>query len=125
MIDDAPMAAVVVRRPSRWWVAVARNDDLTITVAAFNVEPASLRLRRIADPVAELLGLEPTPTMKRGGRYGRGSDTNLTPEVPICVAYGPGSVVVRAADLCGRSMLMGERKNRRPVGTNATRLDFV
>jgi hypothetical protein len=41
------------------WVAVARHADLTITVAGRNVEPGSLRLEAIADPVADLIGPEP------------------------------------------------------------------
>jgi hypothetical protein len=41
------------------WVAVAQRADLTITVAAHDLEPASLRLEPISDPAAELLGPEP------------------------------------------------------------------
>ncbi len=41
------------------WVAVVRHADLTIIVAASDLEPASLRLEPIADPAAQLLGHEP------------------------------------------------------------------
>jgi hypothetical protein len=45
--------------PRNCWVVVARHADLTITVAAHDLEPASLRLEPIADPAAQLLGPEP------------------------------------------------------------------
>jgi hypothetical protein len=41
------------------WVAVARHADLAITIAARDLDPASLRLEPIADPAAQLLGPEP------------------------------------------------------------------
>jgi hypothetical protein len=41
------------------WVAVAHHADLTITIAAGDLDPSSLRLEPIADPAAQQLGPEP------------------------------------------------------------------
>jgi hypothetical protein len=41
------------------WVAVRRHDDLTVTVAAYDLDPAAITLELIPDPAARLLGPEP------------------------------------------------------------------
>jgi hypothetical protein len=41
------------------WVAVRRHHDLTVTIAARGIDPASLVIEPIADPAARLLGPEP------------------------------------------------------------------
>jgi catechol 2,3-dioxygenase-like lactoylglutathione lyase family enzyme len=41
------------------WVAVRRHHDVTITIAARGIDPASLVIEPIADPSARLLGPEP------------------------------------------------------------------
>jgi hypothetical protein len=41
------------------WVAVRRHQDVTITIAAREIDPASLVIEPIADPTARLLGPEP------------------------------------------------------------------
>ena len=55
-------SALMLETPMRRWVAVARHSDLTIVVAAYDVDLASLRLEPIADPVAQLLGPKPSDT---------------------------------------------------------------
>ena len=57
-IDGAPTPAVMLMTGGRW-VAVARQRNLTIVVAGHEVDPASLHLRPITDPLAQLLGPEP------------------------------------------------------------------
>lgn len=58
--DGAPVAALMLSTPAKQWVAVAHHSDLTIIVAAHDIDVASLRLRPITDPIAQLLGPEPT-----------------------------------------------------------------
>jgi hypothetical protein len=58
-IDDASTEMLMLNAPRNRWVAVARHADLTIIVAASDLEPAPLRLEPIADPAAQLLGPEP------------------------------------------------------------------
>jgi hypothetical protein len=45
--------------PSGRWVAVRRHDDLTITIAAHDLDPMALALEPIPDPAVRLLGPEP------------------------------------------------------------------
>jgi hypothetical protein len=58
-IDGAPAGFVIVSTPSGKWVAVRRHIDLTVTIAARDVDPATLTIEPIADPAARLLGPEP------------------------------------------------------------------
>ena len=58
-IGGALSRTVMLSTPGKRWVAVASHIELTIIVAAHDVEPASLRLEPIADPAAQLLGPEP------------------------------------------------------------------
>jgi hypothetical protein len=58
-IEDTLTSVLMLKESRNRWVAVARHADLTITVAGRNVEPGSLRLEAIADPVADLIGPEP------------------------------------------------------------------
>lgn len=58
-INDTPTDALVLRTQRGRWVAMAAYAGLTIIVAAHDFQPASLHLRAIADPIAELLGPEP------------------------------------------------------------------
>lgn len=44
------------------WAAAIAHADLTITIAAHEIEPESLRLEPIGDPAARLLGPEPPDT---------------------------------------------------------------
>lgn len=58
-IDGAREPFVLVGTPNARWVAVRRHHDVTITVAAREIDPASLVIEPIADPHARLLGPEP------------------------------------------------------------------
>ena len=58
-IDGAPHPFTVLTGPGERWVAVRRHDDLTVTIAARDLDPASINLEPIADPAARLLGPEP------------------------------------------------------------------
>lgn len=58
-IEGARQPFVVVGHLNDLWVAVRRHDDLTITIAARGIDPASLVIEPIADPSARLLGPEP------------------------------------------------------------------
>lgn len=58
-INDTPIAALVLRTQRGRWVAAAASAEVTIIVAAHDLQPPSLRLRAIADPISELLGPEP------------------------------------------------------------------
>ena len=58
-IGGASSRTVMLSTPGKRWVAVASHIDLTIIVAAHDVEPALLRLEAIADPAVQLLGPEP------------------------------------------------------------------
>src|SRR5579872_605044 len=58
-IDGSPQAFLTVTTPGGSWAAVRHHDDLTITVAGRDIDPASLMLEPIADPRARLLGPEP------------------------------------------------------------------
>jgi hypothetical protein len=58
-IDGAPEPFVTVGSPNAHWVAVRRHHGVTITIAAREIDPASLIIEPIADPNARLLGPEP------------------------------------------------------------------
>ena len=55
-----PSNALMLKTPGNQWVAVARHSELTIIIAANDVDPATLRLEQIADPLAQLLGPNPS-----------------------------------------------------------------
>jgi hypothetical protein len=59
MIDGAREPFLTVGTPNAHWVAVRRHHDLTIAIAAHEIDPASLIIEPIADPNARLLGPEP------------------------------------------------------------------
>jgi hypothetical protein len=59
IIDGVPVTALMLRAPNDRWVARARHADLTITIAARDIAPSSLRLTPIAEPAAQLLEPEP------------------------------------------------------------------
>ncbi len=61
-IDGTPQPFLRLTTPTGRWVAVRRHDDLTITIAAHDVDPTALTLEPIADPAARLLGPEPEET---------------------------------------------------------------
>jgi hypothetical protein len=50
-IDGAATAALILTAPASRWVAVAAQGNLTIIVRGCDVDPDSLRLSPIADPV--------------------------------------------------------------------------
>ena len=58
-IDGAREPFLTVGTPNVHWVAVRRHHDVTITIAAREIDPASLIIEPIADPAARLLGPAP------------------------------------------------------------------
>ncbi len=58
-IDGVPEPFLTVGAPNAHWVAVRRHHHVTITIAAREIDPASLIIEPIADPTARLLGPEP------------------------------------------------------------------
>jgi hypothetical protein len=58
-IDGAEEPFLVLTSPSGRWVAVRRHDDLAITIASRDLEPATITLEPIPDPEARLLGPQP------------------------------------------------------------------
>ena len=58
-IDGAREPFLTVGTPNAYWVAVRRHHDVTITIAAREIDPASLIIEPIADPAARLLGPKP------------------------------------------------------------------
>jgi hypothetical protein len=58
-IDGIAHPFVILTTPSGRWVAVRRHDDLTVTIAARDLDPSGLALEPISDPAARLLGPEP------------------------------------------------------------------
>jgi hypothetical protein len=58
-IDGTPRPFLMLASPTRRWVAVRRHDDLLITIAAHDLDPATITLEPIPDPAARLLGPEP------------------------------------------------------------------
>lgn len=58
-IDGTRETFLTVGTPNAHWVAARRHHNVTITVAAREVAPASLLIEPIADPNARLLGPKP------------------------------------------------------------------
>jgi hypothetical protein len=58
-IDGIRERFLTVGTPNGHWVAVRSHHDVTITIAAREIDPASLIIEPIADPNARLLGPEP------------------------------------------------------------------
>ncbi len=58
-IDGAGQPFLTVGTPNAHWVAVRRHHDVTITIAAREIDPTSLIIEPIADPNARLLGPQP------------------------------------------------------------------
>ena len=58
-IDGAREPFLTVGAPNTHWVGVRRHHDVTITIAAREIDPASLVIEPIADPTARLLGPKP------------------------------------------------------------------
>lgn len=59
MIDGTPERFLILTPLSGRWVAVRDHGDLTITVAANDLDPSTIELEPIPDPTARLLGPEP------------------------------------------------------------------
>jgi hypothetical protein len=58
-IDGARQPFLTLTTPGGRWVAVRRHDDLTITIAAHDLDPTTITIEPIPDPAARLLGPEP------------------------------------------------------------------
>ncbi len=58
-IDGERVPFLTVGTPNAYWVAVRRHHGMTITIAAREIDPASLIIEPIADPSARLLGPGP------------------------------------------------------------------
>ncbi len=58
-IDGTREPFVTVGSPYAHWVAVRRHHDLTVTITAREIDPASLVIEPVADPNARLLGPKP------------------------------------------------------------------
>ena len=58
-IDGTARPFLRLSTPTGRWVAVRRHGDLTITIAARNLDPSTLTLEPIPDPAARLLGPKP------------------------------------------------------------------
>jgi len=58
-IDGAAAPFLILTTPSGRWVAVRHHDDLTVTIAARDLDPTTITIEPIADPAARLLGPEP------------------------------------------------------------------
>jgi hypothetical protein len=58
-IDGGGEPFLTVGTPNARWVAVRRHHDVTITIAAREIDPLSLTIEPIADPSDRLLGPEP------------------------------------------------------------------
>jgi hypothetical protein len=58
-IDGTAKPFLTLTTPSGRWVAVRRHDDLTITIAARDLDPTTITIEPIPDPPARLLGPEP------------------------------------------------------------------
>jgi hypothetical protein len=61
-IDGTARPFLGLSTPTGRWVAVRRHHDLTITIAARDLDPAGLTLEPIPDPAARLLGPQPEET---------------------------------------------------------------
>jgi hypothetical protein len=58
-IDGTQQPSLTLTTPGGRWVAVRRHDDLTVTIAARDLDPATLTIEPIADPAARLLRPQP------------------------------------------------------------------
>lgn len=58
-VDGTPQPFLTLTTTSGRWAGVRRHGDITITVTARDVDPATVQLQAILDPVAALLGPEP------------------------------------------------------------------
>jgi hypothetical protein len=58
-IDGTAAPFLILTTPSGRWVAVRRHDDLTVTIAARELDPATIIIEPIANPAARLLGPGP------------------------------------------------------------------
>ncbi len=58
-IDGAPQTFLTLTAPTSQWVAVRRHEDLMITIAAQDLDPATITIDPIPDPAARLLGPKP------------------------------------------------------------------
>ncbi|MGO9821708.1 MAG: hypothetical protein ACLPTJ_13795 [Solirubrobacteraceae bacterium] len=58
-IDGTPQPFLTLTTPSGRWVAVHHHDDLTVTIAARDLNSKTITIEPIADPAARLLGPEP------------------------------------------------------------------
>ena len=58
-VDGTPEPFLTLSTPTGRWVAVRRHDDLTITVAAHDLDPTTITLEPIPDPASRLLGPKP------------------------------------------------------------------
>lgn len=58
-IDGTREPFVTVGTVNAHWVAVRRHYDVTVTIAAREIDPASLIIEPIPDPIARLLGPQP------------------------------------------------------------------
>jgi hypothetical protein len=58
-IDGTPQPFLRLSTPTGRWVAVRRHDDLTLTIAADDINPTTLTLEPIPDPASRLLGPRP------------------------------------------------------------------
>ena len=58
-IDGAPAPFLTLGHLNAQWVAVRRHHDVMVTIAAREIDPASLVIEPIPDPEARLLGPEP------------------------------------------------------------------
>ena len=58
-IDGTPASFLMLSTPSGRWVAARPPHDLTVTIAARDLDPATLTIEPIANPTARLLGPKP------------------------------------------------------------------
>jgi len=58
-IDGTRQPFFVLTSAAGRWIAVRHHDDLTITIAAHDLDPSTLALEPLPDPAARLLGPEP------------------------------------------------------------------
>jgi hypothetical protein len=61
-IDGTPESCLTVGTPHARWVAVRRHHDVTVTIAAREIDPATLTIEPIANPNVRLLGPKPDET---------------------------------------------------------------
>ncbi len=59
VIDGTAHPFTTLTTPRGRWVAVRRHHNLTITIAARDLEPGALVLEPLANPTASLLGPQP------------------------------------------------------------------